>query len=484
MRLRRGIRLRPHGILALLTVALACAPKNNHTVLVVWVTSDLGVPAEIDQVAITATSGGDGAEQTFPLDAQPLPVRLALRPRGTPDFRITVSARGTLREVPVVSQAAATAFVPGQARQIVLTLSRTCAGAGAACPGAAESCLAGRCVSTSAVALLEPYTGTPPSGPIDRDGGPPTPDGPAADRPPPRDSRVHEAGPSGSWSTVPAPEVADTNLAGVAPVAADDVWVVGNKGAQGAAFHFNGQVWLPAALPAGPALTAVWASGPGEVWAVGLSGRILHYSGSTSTWAAVASGTPATLTAIWGEAPNDLWAVGQQGTILHLTGQTVTPATAAGLGAANLLAVSGNGAGDLWAVGADGVVVRGSAARWDKQAQTLTRTILFGAWASGGEVWAVGTHAALHFDGAGWTLESGAPDLAQAVWGAGLDDVWAVGSPEAGSTGATPISRWDGVAFRPASAPTGSRLQAVRGVGPLDVWAVGAAGLVLRFTSP
>ena len=58
-----------------------------------------------------------------------------------------------------------------------------------------------------------------------------------------------------------------------------------------------------------------WASGPSDVWAVGIDGTVLHFDGGpTGLWTAVPiSGTQptATLTGVWGASSTDVWIVGR-----------------------------------------------------------------------------------------------------------------------------------------------------------------------------
>ena len=60
-------------------------------------------------------------------------------------------------------------------------------------------------------------------------------------------------------------------------------------------------------------LGAVWGSGPGNVFATGSSGVILHYDGTK--WAAMTSPTTKTLGDVWGSGPGNVLAVGADGTM-------------------------------------------------------------------------------------------------------------------------------------------------------------------------
>ena len=66
--------------------------------------------------------------------------------------------------------------------------------------------------------------------------------------------------------------------------------------------------------------TAIWGSGPNDVWAVGEHGTLLHYDGKS--WrlssGAFPPGKRPHLYSVWGSGPSDVWAVGGD-TVLRLT---------------------------------------------------------------------------------------------------------------------------------------------------------------------
>ncbi|HYW14155.1 MAG TPA: hypothetical protein VE871_19475, partial [Longimicrobium sp.] len=79
--------------------------------------------------------------------------------------------------------------------------------------------------------------------------------------------------------------------------------------------------WLQEEGPAWTPLTqvrALWGTSPNDVFAVGLSGRILHFDGAR--WTAMRSGTGAGLLGVWGTSRHDVYAVGDSGTVLRYDG--------------------------------------------------------------------------------------------------------------------------------------------------------------------
>jgi hypothetical protein len=71
-------------------------------------------------------------------------------------------------------------------------------------------------------------------------------------------------------------------------------------------------------LPQGNSLLGVWGSSGSDVFAVGGSGTILHYDGSS--WSSMSSGTSNHLGGVWGSSGSDVFAVGEGGTVLHYSG--------------------------------------------------------------------------------------------------------------------------------------------------------------------
>ena len=111
----------------------------------------------------------------------------------------------------------------------------------------------------------------------------------------------------------------------------DDVWAVSNGSPGAVILHWAGSAWSGA----GPdnlnyAAGSVWGSGPSDVWTVGFgglfgaqgragpllpTGTILHWNGSN--WSPAVMNSALRFEGVWGSGPGDVWAVGDSGTILH-----------------------------------------------------------------------------------------------------------------------------------------------------------------------
>ena len=253
------------------------------------------------------------------------------------------------------------------------------------------------------------------------------------------------------------------------------------------------QVTLRPALRPPEELTAVWGSGPHDVWAVG-SGVTYHWDGQRWTSAALASAQASPphgvrLQSVWGTDPTNVWTVGNPLEFRHWDGRTwkhLPPN-----GGIHAFGLWGSSAEDVWAVGATtkGGVFHWDGADWTWQlvGSSAGTSYLNAIWGSGAnDVWAVGggvdgdvgpveAHA-FHWDGGSWTPRpTGLRSPLQSVWGSGPMDVWAVG--RAGT-----ITHWDGQAWSPSPSGTTQMLWSVWGSGRQDVWAVGDAGIVLHWT--
>jgi hypothetical protein len=460
--------------------AMACSPTNNGTTLVVRVDTDLTVPAALNRIEIQVTpERGGQTTDSFTIGSRAdLPATMAIRPSGSPSFNVDVTARGLLGGNSVVTQTATVPFFPGEAREITLFLSQTCATA-MPCPMAGQTCIAGgTCVAKTQVAQPMPYMADAGRD-APRDGGSGGGGGGGFDAGG-RDARDNPA----QWIAVsPAFPSPTATLNGVWPIDNANVWVVGYLQPRGIAYRFTQGLWIESLLPPGtPTLYGVWAASASDVWAVGVAGTVLHFDGTTWTPVSISGPSPTqVMSGVWGTPDGgDVWVVGAGGTVLHGTKNGLAPE--ASNVTADLTGVWGVGNNEVWAVGSRGTAIRRNATggTWTSQNHGLTQSILYGVWLSGRtDVWAVGERVTLHYDGSGWASLSNPLEIGISVWGSADDDVWAVGRPVA-ATGTPFTSRFNGVRWLPATTPTMTPLQAVRGSSFGNAWAVGNGGVVLR----
>jgi hypothetical protein len=218
-------------------------------------------------------------------------------------------------------------------------------------------------------------------------------------------------------------------------------------------------------------LHGVWGTSPSNIFAVGLSGTILHWNGTT--WTSQVSGTNQNLNGVWGPSPTDVFAVGGGGTILRWDGSS-WGAQSSGT-TQQLNRVWGTSPADVFVTGAAGTILHWDGASWAEIAST--GQLLTGLWGtSPTNVYAVteiGTAGILRYDGSAWTTQVSGSGLI-GVWGTSPTDVFVTG------LGGT-ILHWGGSSWSPMASGTGQPLPGVWGTSPTNVFAAGFGGAILRY---
>jgi hypothetical protein len=457
------------GLVALLS--LGCQAKNNGTLLVVLL--DTNLPAgQVDRIEVEVKSSrGNGGTHSFPIGSKPRPFKMALVPEGDPALDLDIVAKAIGGGQALVTLAASVSFEPKAAREMFLLLSRDCVTS--SCPGAQQCVEGGACVAKKQVATLRPLGTTPTDASAPVDMGAPVVDA-APDVTPDVTGPPREAGVvTGTWMSVMGPALNGGVLNGVAPVSDKEVWAVGTAGIRNVIARFDGTAWLQVPITTDPSpLNAVWAAGPGDVWAVGYNGTVLHRVGEVFSRVPLPGAATPTLNAVFGTGPNDIWITGAMRSVFHWDGTGLT-AQAEGV-TSELNAVTATSPTDVWAAGNGGGIYRRVGNAWVRQAEGMTGAVLYGIWASSSrDVWAVGDGVAVHFDGATWTTSALQGVVGLAVWGTADNDVWAVGRHPGGF-----VAHFDGFTWTPVTIPAIGALLAVRGVGANDIWAVGKDGIL------
>jgi hypothetical protein len=196
-----------------------------------------------------------------------------------------------------------------------------------------------------------------------------------------------------SWTLMPFPVLhheIDTEGISVADISPDDAWLVaGQLRGPPVIAHWDGTAWSRVTVPTGVrSLTAVAASGPDDVWAVGIAkganfpAVILHYNGRAWQKSAAPPGFP--VRAITSISRTQAWVVGGDGktSAAEWNGSAwhVVPTPALSTEDA-LYAVSGTAKGGVWAVGSYEDFSRGGgnpqpmALHWDGTAWTAVPAI-------------------------------------------------------------------------------------------------------------
>ena len=294
-----------------------------------------------------------------------------------------------------------------------------------------------------------------------------------------------------TWTSRPPasiPSLTPTDVSGSGP---SDVYVSARSTLADAGFvlRYDGSAWSTEALPGGtsqppPALAAIWASAPGDVFAVGSQGTILRRSGGT--WSKATSGTTASLRDVTGRSAADVYAVGANGVILHFDGASWTPVAS---GTTDDLVSARIGAdGALYVVATTCDRFLAATGNYPPCASTIRR-LQGGSWTVElparplrlNDVWARAPGSLVAFGDRMLTQSGGtwsdpapyAPGLA-AVWAESQSEVFAVG--DRGT-----ILQYDGSAWSARPSGTSWPLRAVWGSGATDVYAAGQAATLLRY---
>jgi hypothetical protein len=217
-----------------------------------------------------------------------------------------------------------------------------------------------------------------------------------------------------AWTVVPSPNPTprlsgggpvSNELRGIAAVAADDVWAVGQSFDYGASktlvLHWDGTTWTPVAAPSPgrySALRSISAVSGSDIWAVGyqyLRGvqvtLVEHWDGTS--WKVVTSPNDGPyvqeLQRVRAVSANDVWAVGYhlavfgfsevfQTSIWHWNGTAWAVVPSPDVNQLNnyLFSVDGASASDAWAVGFwdTGFELRTMVQHWDGQAWSIVES--------------------------------------------------------------------------------------------------------------
>jgi hypothetical protein len=218
-------------------------------------------------------------------------------------------------------------------------------------------------------------------------------------------------------------------LNGAAAISSNDVWAVGYDRTAAGNYHtlmehWDGSSWSVSPIDHVGYLTSVAAASSNDAWAVGSTnyvgrGLLEHWNGTT--WTATRLPDTAFLRSVTVVAPNDVWAVGQLSInpsagdltfAVHYNGhrwvQVPTPSPLQGRPSDQnwLTSVTPISPNDVWATGVErdtdyGVLDQIFTLHWDGRRWSLKRAPnpggksayndLWGAAASNGAVWAVGS---------------------------------------------------------------------------------------------
>ena len=339
------------------------------------------------------------------------------------------------------------------------------------------------------------------------------------------------------WQPVQSPNAGTqaNSLSGVSAVADNDVWAVGWSFNQRQNVyrteiqHWNGSTWSlvtsPNATNGYNFLNGIAVVAANNIWAVGQAANgstystlIEHWNGTS--WSIVTSpnvpGRSNALEAITVISANDIWAVGSSTDsnfndftlTMHWNGSNWSIVPSPIRNDDILFAVDAVASNDVWAVGrsfqeAQTLTIHWNGTNWSivPSPNDIGDDILFGVAAiASNNVWAVGADGSLstlaeHWNGTSWSIV-GTPDFNQnatnqvlvGIVALSSNNIWKAGQyivPVEGSAQHTLTENWDGTRWNFIPSPdkkrANNRLHGITVTPSGTLWAVGTTGL---FTKP
>jgi len=208
-------------------------------------------------------------------------------------------------------------------------------------------------------------------------------------------------------------------------------------------------------------LRAIWGAAANDVWIVGDRGAVLHWDGATL--GPPAHGASGDLHAVWGAGGN-VWAAGAG--VACLAGASCVESPEPGL----LLDLHGTSASDVWAVGVD--VRHFDGAAWTRMERPTEGAVRAVYAAAPGDVFAIGDDGAIvRWDGAAWSIVHRSALRLTGIDGSGPNDVWVSAAQPAHGDEAT-LLHWDGATWSEVRwSPYGARrLSGLRRDGAGRTW--------------
>ena len=293
----------------------------------------------------------------------------------------------------------------------------------------------------------------------------------------------------------PLPIAASVDLTGsfssIWASAADDIWITSTY--SGNVFHFDGYRWAEVATGFNGSLSALWGSGPTNLYAVGrdydtYQAAVLHFDGKA--WHKTTFDVGLVFSGVWGSGPDDVYVVGTQCgacapsaadianpvgrvLVLHFDGRTWSQIESSEAG--GLQSVHGRGPDDIYAVGHSvygtgamrGLIMHFDGRTWRRVDRADDARIYKAVWTTATGVYAAADGAIVRFDGTRWTTTQ-IDAYINALWGSG-DEILAVGSA---------VYHSDGKSWLPLS--TNLTTDTLRGIWAFEdasYYAVGADGV-------
>lgn len=247
----------------------------------------------------------------------------------------------------------------------------------------------------------------------------------------------------------------------------NNVFAVGDSGK---IIRYDGSTWTEMPNPASDILRGVYVHSETCVFVVGSGGKIFRYDGTK--WETMNSNVTDNLRDVWGSSETNLFAVGDWGTIVRYDG---TAWTMTNPSEAYFWGVWGSSGDNVFAVGNAGVIFRYNGTGWSEIAGSVSKPLKAVWGSSNTDIFAVGDGGTLvHNDGSKWTPMNGLADFGNlsGISGTSENDVCAVSS-------SGKIIHYNGTSWTETVNPVAKGLWGIWGSPDGDMFAVGDGGTVL-----
>lgn len=252
-------------------------------------------------------------------------------------------------------------------------------------------------------------------------------------------------------------------------------WAVGNSGV---IFYYNGSSWSYVASPVTTNINALKVVSASNVWAVGDSGRILHFNGTS--WVLYADLGNQQWLDIDAVGTSMAWVVGAGGNAYSFNGLSTTSLGV--FGNTNISSLSMLSLSEGYAAGGSGKIFRWNGSSWsevDLGSMTWKNIFMLGSC----DGWVVGTGGNVYrWNGSLWNKDTSVTgsDTWNSVSMVSRSNGWIVGNNGK-------IRRWNGSVWGSALTPTGQNLLSISASRPtessFEAFGVGASGVFVRFSA-
>jgi hypothetical protein len=276
-------------------------------------------------------------------------------------------------------------------------------------------------------------------------------------------------------------------LFGVHGTSNSNVFAVGSSGL---IQHYNGTTWSTQTSGTSVRLNSVWAASPTEAFVAGFQNTLLHWNGSAwspMTIGGTPGGLPTTWYGVFGFSSTDVYAVGAFGQIRHWDGSTWTSVTSPV--SYILTSIWGASPNAMFATGTNGTLLQWDGTTWTDITYRLPGVLrqssynLYNVWGtSGGSVIYVAGRNGLLFrstdSGATFTsltssLPAGYGAFVWGLWGTSANDVYL-------STAGGNVMHWDGVKWWTHTSGQTSQLSGMWGTSTTNMFVVGQNKTIVR----